>query len=105
MQLGEKIATCCYCGTRTALSLKGKVQHELACGNCGAPLHDLKQMPVSVARNPSAKHATVKPSRIRVKPDDPFKGSKWDKRTKKKKRRIFKGLFEEIWDELEDIFD
>ena len=26
--MGQKIATCSYCGTRAALSLHGKVQHE-----------------------------------------------------------------------------
>ena len=33
-----KIATCCYCGTRTALTLTARHGHELACGRCGAPL-------------------------------------------------------------------
>ena len=40
-----KIATCCYCGTRAALVLSGRERHELACSNCGAPLHDLKMLP------------------------------------------------------------
>ena len=43
----RKIATCCYCGTRAALVLKGKDRHELSCATCGAPLHELKKLPRS----------------------------------------------------------
>ena len=39
-----KIATCCYCGTRAALILRGKERHELACSTCGAPLHEMKML-------------------------------------------------------------
>jgi len=44
--VAQKIATCCYCGTKAALILRGKDSHELSCGSCGAPLHDLKRLPV-----------------------------------------------------------
>ena len=44
--VAQKIATCCYCGTKVALVLRGKDSHELSCGTCGAPLHDLKRLPV-----------------------------------------------------------
>ena len=44
MPQSSKIATCCYCGSRAALVLKGKVRHELACSNCGAPLHEMKML-------------------------------------------------------------
>ena len=40
----EKIVTCCYCGTRAALVLRGRDRHELTCSACGAPLHDLKML-------------------------------------------------------------
>ena len=46
----EKIATCCYCGTRAALVLRGSKRHELACSSCGAPLHDLKRLPATNAK-------------------------------------------------------
>lgn len=39
-----KIATCCYCGSRTALVLRGKERHELSCATCGAPLHEMKML-------------------------------------------------------------
>ena len=41
----RKIATCCYCGTRAALVLRGDSRHELSCAACGAPLHEMKAMP------------------------------------------------------------
>ncbi|MDJ0822410.1 MAG: hypothetical protein QNJ09_11465 [Paracoccaceae bacterium] len=44
MTKGTKIATCCYCGARTALVLRGKERHELSCASCGAPLHDMKML-------------------------------------------------------------
>lgn len=44
--VAQKIATCCYCGTKAALVLRGKDSHELCCGTCGAPLYDLKRLPV-----------------------------------------------------------
>ena len=44
--LAQEIATCCYCGAKAALVLRGKVSHELSCAPCGAPLRDLKRQPV-----------------------------------------------------------
>ena len=40
-----RLATCCYCGTRSALVLAGASSHRLACGACGAPLTQMKQLP------------------------------------------------------------
>jgi hypothetical protein len=98
-----KIATCCYCGTRAALVLKGEKRHELACSACGAPLHDLKMLPKSRDKD---HRDLVKPSRVRNKPEDPIKGYKWDKRKKKKKKKSFGQRFlSEAFDVIEDIFD
>lgn len=44
--VAQKIATCCYCGTKAALVLREKDSHELSCGSCSVPLHDLKRLPV-----------------------------------------------------------
>ncbi|MEO0358289.1 MAG: hypothetical protein AAF386_08350 [Pseudomonadota bacterium] len=102
-----KIATCCYCGTRAALVLTGTNQHELACSSCGAPLHDLKQLPL---KSLDGKHSFVKPSRVRVKSGDPIAGYKWDKKKKskpkkKKKKSLGTWLLNELKDGIEDIFD
>ena len=44
--VAQKIATYCYCGTKAAQVLRGKDSHELCCRTCGAPLFDLKRLPV-----------------------------------------------------------
>lgn len=91
-----KIATCCYCGTRAALVLD-RARHELTCAQCGAPLHDLKMLPVEkpvaqkvqVARGPKPQVA---------KPRKPRK-------VKKRKNFRLKNLVEEVFDIVEDILD
>lgn len=88
-----KIATCTYCGTRAALVFKESGRHELACSACGAPLHELKQMPSA----PRVKE------RVKVVHVPVYKEAK----AKKKKRRKSwsRRLAEEIFDAVEDIFD
>lgn len=101
---GVKIATCCYCGTKAALVLRGKTHHELSCGNCGAPLQALKMLPNSGARvtAPAATPTRQKP--LKRKNSTP---SHWGEKKRKPKKRIGFGnkLWEEFWDEIEDIFD
>lgn len=89
----NKIVTCCYCGTRAALVLKGKTRHELACSTCGAPLHDLKMIP----KQARGDLELVRPSSLR-KPAQSAKPkkNKWKKRKK---------WFEDAFDLIEDIFD
>ena len=67
--------------------------HELACGSCGAPLHEMKWLKSPQAA--SAKHY-----------DAPVK-KKWSSETKRKKKSKspFRRILEEVWDEIEDIFD
>ena len=95
----NKIATCCYCGTRAALVLKGTTRHELACSNCGAPLHDLKMLRTD--RREEGTHETIRKSPIR-QPSRP----KYTPKPKKKRRKsLGRRFFEEVGDLLEDIFD
>ncbi|MDO6726509.1 MAG: hypothetical protein ACRBBO_00655 [Cognatishimia sp.] len=94
--MGTKIATCCYCGTRAALRLGGKVQHELACSSCGAPLHELKQMPIEPRRVEKQQHYD--------KPRSYSKPLKKNKYYKKKKKSWSKQLFDGL-DDIIDIFD
>ena len=91
-----KIATCCYCGTRAALVLKGENRHELACSSCGAPLHDLKRLRADHVRP----RDSVRPSRTRPAPKSRDKSRK-----KKGKKSLKRRFLEEAWDVLEDIFD
>ena len=92
----SKIATCCYCGTRAALVLRGEIRHELACASCGAPLHDLKQMP-RPTNDPRPAHPAVAQMPLRK-----MKSGK-KKLRKRKSRRL--DWVEDIFDVIEDIFD
>ena len=86
----RKIATCCYCGRRAALVLKGAVQHELACTGCGAPLHDLKMLPKPKVE--TVEKWTYVPQKIKKKPKS------------RKKPKLSKWV-KDLWDEIEDVFD
>ena len=109
MAQGQKIATCCYCGTRAVMRFD-KERHELVCSACGAPLHNMKFMPqpsqtrkkkdrkgerhMSVAAMPRASRA---PAYEEPRPRP--------KKSRKRRKPIFRRVFEELWDEIEDIFD
>ena len=89
----SKIATCCYCGTRAALVLKGQQRHELSCSSCGAPLHDLKMVPKR------------KLTETKVKNDTRKSTATYKKKKQKKKKSVFSRVLDEAWDVIEDIFD
>ncbi|MGP6086509.1 hypothetical protein [Antarctobacter jejuensis] len=103
-----KIATCCYCGTRAALVLRGDVRHELTCSACGAPLHNMKHLKADAGA--TGKKSTPKKRKADWAPDltqatrhpvhHPVRSSK-----KKRKKSIGYRLFDEALDLLEDIFD
>lgn len=100
----RKIATCCYCGTRAVLVLGGDARHELACSSCGAPLHALKMLPIGAVQGSTR---SVTPARPQPKPTHPKQPHPRPRRVKKHKKRkgLLRYLAEEIWDEIEDIFD
>ena len=93
MAYPTKIVTCCYCGVKAALVLKGTSRHELSCSSCGAPLHDLKMLPKAKKRG---ERELVRPS--------PVRHQKPIKRKKKRKAR-FADLIEDAFDFIEDILD
>ncbi|WP_103762432.1 MULTISPECIES: hypothetical protein [Roseovarius] len=116
--MGRKIATCCYCGTRAVLVLD-EGRHELACGACGAPLHDMKMMPVSRDNAQERKGAPrgAQPGKkvdmrrdgrpVAPRPD--WKGDagpdRPKRRGKRKRKPILGRVLDEVWDVLEDIID
>ncbi|MEQ9261362.1 MAG: hypothetical protein RIG84_19925 [Roseovarius sp.] len=104
--MGQKIATCCYCGTRAVLAFD-RARHELACSACGAPLHDMKFMPKAPDRPLKRSARSHAPSRAIpgvTEPERPLRGAR--ETPKKKARKPFMRRFlEDIWDEVEDIFD
>ena len=92
-----KIATCCYCGTKAALVLRGKQRHELACSNCGAPLRSLKMLPTSqTATAPAPSRLTPQRAHLHVH-DRPVK--------RKKSKGLGRKMFSELWDKIEDVID
>lgn len=104
--MGKKIATCCYCGTRAVLTFD-RVRHELACSACGAPLHDMKFMPHQADKAPKKAARPSAPARGIpgvTEPERPLRRMR-EKPRKKRRKPIMRRFFEELWDEVEDIFD
>lgn len=99
-----KIATCCYCGTKAALVLRGKDKHELSCGNCGAPLRALKMLPMTQER---AAAPTARPSRLAPRKPAKYTAERDAQRPKKRRKNKSFGrrMFSEIWDVIEDVVD
>lgn len=99
-----KKATCCYCGSHTTLRLSGKVRHELRCSSCGAPLSRMKMLPIAAVKVSAPAAAPTRPQ-----PKSAHYGERrkpWEKRRKGKYRKGFlRKMVEEVWDEIEDIFD
>ncbi|MEO1329424.1 MAG: hypothetical protein AAFW46_07170 [Pseudomonadota bacterium] len=100
-----KIATCCYCGTRDALCLRTLAQDRgrrgLACRACGAPLHVMKALKTAPPAKPDRPKARAAP---RPQPARPAP------KPRKKKRSFHWGRWaadqiDELFDEIEDLFD
>ena len=99
-----KVGTCCYCGTRAALVLRGETRHELACSSCGAPLHALKMLP-----NQSEAAGKTSEKKRRATPHHGSRTPPKEVAKRPKKRKKSKGLgakiWDEVWDVIEDIID
>jgi hypothetical protein len=79
-------------------------RHELACSRCGAPLHDLKMLPVAKTGD----RELIRYSPIRTAKSHNSKKPKKKSPKRKKSKNSFKFLknaFEEAFDFIEDIFD
>jgi PHP family Zn ribbon phosphoesterase len=90
-----KIATCCYCGSRTTLRPTAREGHALACAQCGAALTRMKPLSPELAARAAAHPRASQPMPLKRK------------KTKKSKRKkgFFEKLVREVWDEIEDILD
>ena len=124
--MAQKIATCCYCGARAALRLD-RARHELACANCGAPLHEMKAL--KSGHEEVRRRALVAPSPVRgtaqaaPRAGHPRAGivggeallgalgaaavaaTSGSRRTKGRRKSLSRKLMSEAWDVIEDIFD
>ncbi|MEM6941792.1 MAG: hypothetical protein AAF943_13230 [Pseudomonadota bacterium] len=104
-----KIATCCFCGTKAALTLD-QGRHELVCQSCGAPIRDLKTMPTQrgkqQARKKKRKAVDHRPE-LRDFPRTVALAPKRHEKPRrgKKRGRWFKKFAEEVFDLVEDILD
>lgn len=108
--MGKKIATCNYCGTRAVLVFDS-VRHELTCSACGAPLHDMKFMPQPAnvkekkAAKPKNDHGVASLAALGASGKAAWALKSKKSAKKKKKKPIFRRVLEDIFDEIEDIFD
>ena len=95
-----KIATCSFCGSRSLLKLRELDRHhELSCASCAAPLHIMK--PLKVARSDTAERSR----RVKYVPMVQQRQQKKKYKKPSKIKRMFDDIIEELWDEIEDIFD
>lgn len=99
-----KVGTCCYCGTKAALVLTGRVKHELSCATCGAPLSKLKMLPKFGDQAPAPAAAPARPTLV-FTPQKPCKKLRNKPKKKNKIKSLGHKAFSEIWDVVEDIFD
>lgn len=109
---------CCYCGASTFVNLREVNKNSLKCGECGAGMSVSRMGFVSkpAVAIPNREIPARSDSKDRSK-SEPRLAKQWeekrgrrddDDRKKKPKRKKKKGFFdrlEDIWDEVEDIFD
>ncbi len=100
--MANKIATCCYCSTRAVLVID-KARHELSCSACGAPLHEMKSIPLPKQPTPVGKPRVPRQARAQYRPR-PGKYA-WERKPKRRRKSVGRRALEEIWDIIEDIFD
>ena len=101
MPINTKIATCSFCGRRQTMQFTARGGHELACGACGAPLHEMKWLKPPEARAPTVKRSAERPAPHGYGlPARPLTA-----RRKKKRRSVWKDVFEEAFELIEEIFD
>ncbi|WP_416916375.1 MAG: hypothetical protein ACMUJJ_06395 [Roseicyclus sp.] len=103
MPHSTKIATCSYCGMRQALRLTARGGHELACGSCGAPLHEMKWL-----KAPDPAHPKKPSPRARAPhgaPLPPMGQDRLPPRPVKRRKSLWKRALGEVWDMVEDVVE
>lgn len=100
-----KLATCCYCGARTMLHAPDGPKRVLNCGACGAPLRQVKAVPVAA---PSPK-APMQVGRAKPPPRKRKRSRRRSERVgspvwSRLGRKIVRAV-EDLVDELDDILD
>ena len=115
---------CCYCSASTLVNLREVDEKSLKCGECGAGMAVGKMARVSEAPDAAGWNGEIprRPERHssprKDHEDDRRSSKEWKgkrewrrdddddyKRSKPKKKKGFFDRLEDIWDEVEDIFD
>jgi hypothetical protein len=99
---------CCYCGASTLVNLRKANEKSLKCGECGAGMSVGKM--AHVAANPEAAVRQDEAARQlapqwQEKREWRGKDDDCGERRKPKKKKGFFDHLEDLWDEVEDIFD
>jgi ribosomal protein S27AE len=102
---------CCYCGASTLVNLHEANAKSLKCGECGAgmavgKMEHVAAQPDAAVRNDEAVRqlAPQWQAKREWRGGDDDDDDDDDRRKPKKKKGFFDRL-EDIWDEVEDIFD
>lgn len=102
---------CCYCGGSTLVNLREANEKSLKCGECGAGMSVGKMAHVSADPDPVRNDEAARQlapqwqgKRDWLGKCDDDDDDDDDRREPKKKKGFFDRL-EDIWDEVEDIFD
>ncbi|MBK0398622.1 hypothetical protein H0I76_05440 [Limibaculum sp. M0105] len=95
----DRIATCCYCGSRSILPSGGR-RERLVCHGCGAPIRVLEILGARDApgRRPAVPHPAERPGAHQAK----------DRAVRRKKGKRKPGLIARlgrVLDDLDDILD
>lgn len=110
MPQSAKIVTCSYCGTRAALVLD-RGRHELACSSCGAPLHEMKMMPLARQEDGAGRKAGKRREKVQIDWDAERRHALGDRapgrfeKPRKRRKSLGRKVLSELWDVVEDIFD
>lgn len=104
-----KIAICFYCGRRQALQLRARGGHELACGSCGAPLHEMKWLKAPDPAHPKKRRPrSTAPHPVPVATTGKPEARAADLRSRrpiKRRKPLWKKALEEVFEVIEDILD
>jgi hypothetical protein len=87
--------------------MKESGRHELACSRCGAPLHELKMLPVRKPAVAKVERELIRPSAMGSNRPKPSIKKAKKKRPRKSPRpfKFLKDAFEDAFEFVEDIFD
>lgn len=103
---------CCYCGAASLVNLNNPNEMHLICSGCGARMDIDRLAPLS-STTPQKREVVFVPG-PKSPPSEPRRSERkersrrdddYERRKPRKRRRSFLKRLEDVWDEIEDIFD